>query len=55
MKVPVIDKFHVNGGFLVKETVCSDSAQGIRNEVIERIALMYYVDFYSLFNNSEKD
>ena len=29
-QLPVIDKPHINGGFPFKETVCSDSRQGIR-------------------------
>lgn len=35
-QLPVIDKPHINGGFPFKETVCSDSRQGICNKKGEK-------------------
>lgn len=36
-QLPVIDKPHINGGFPFKETVCSDSRQGICNKKEKRL------------------
>ena len=38
---------------LQKRLTCSWSFSGLAT--LARIVLMYYVDFYSLFNNPEKD
>ena len=35
-QLPVIDKPHINGGFPFKDTVCSDSRQGICNKKGEK-------------------
>ena len=33
--MPVIDKVHINGGFLIKETICCNNRQGICDKIIK--------------------
>ena len=57
-KLPVIDKFHFNGGFLFEETVSGNGWQGIGYEIIEwPMSGMFYLSnvilpCFSVFNEA---
>lgn len=62
--MPVIDKLDINGGLLFKETVGSDSRQGICNEVTKRTVsgvfnlcnvLQFIIDRFNQCSFSEQD
>ena len=60
----VIDKIHVNGGFLLKKAICRNSRQGICNEVVKGTMpgmfdlcniLQFIIDRFNLGSFSEQN